>query len=582
MKFYRFTSLLFAALLVLLAEKDACAQWKKVAPNLVVSPPYGLTEGGGGAMIYQSGIVWSGFYNLWMSADTGRTWSLRTPFPGPANHPWISDIAFYDDQTGVISVGWQFAHDIYITHDEGLSWKRITAPNFSGRFYGVCFGYSSDNIFASTDAGDIYSTNDGGLNWGITHLGRSVICIRLGKNGVLHALVAKSFLVQASMYTSTDFGSNWSKESGLFDLSSYSFDQDKCDPMTFYLPNDAWTTSQKSDTTSEIWVTTNSGSSWIPNTPHTPPYYCGSISAVPHAVFTQTLFGIERSTNQGKTWQSIGGPSYHNIYSSNYSRFVTAINSNIVLAVDSQGSVWLTTNSGGDSISNAQTIILQTADQKTDTIGGTVAVPIRLKGLNDTEDVDIVIHYNPILNYTGTYSPAGMKMDIPNESWIGRSKIHITAADSSRILAYSYFDVFADSSVFPKVFFDSVTTLKQRIDPCTLALIPTVTIPANATITPSSGCSIQTISRFMHDSTMPQLSIMPNPTSGEISISSTQNLGDCSITVYDMLGIKQSTSSVILQKNNPAKIILPVANGVYNVRVLSAERTYDLRVMVNK
>jgi hypothetical protein len=86
----------------------------------------------------------------------------------------------------------------------------------------------------------------------------------------------------------------------------------------------------------------------------------------------------------------------------------------------------------------------------------------------------------------------------------------------------------------------------------------------------------------MHDSTMPQLSIIPNPTSGEISITSTQNLGEVSVAVYDMLGIKQSTSSITIQKNNPVKVILPAVNGVYNLRVRSAERTYDLRVVVNR
>jgi hypothetical protein len=85
----------------------------------------------------------------------------------------------------------------------------------------------------------------------------------------------------------------------------------------------------------------------------------------------------------------------------------------------------------------------------------------------------------------------------------------------------------------------------------------------------------------MHE-ILPQLSIIPNPTSGEISITSTQDLGDVTITVYDMLGVKQSMNALILQKGTPAKLVLPEANGVYNVRVRSAARTYDLRVVVSK
>jgi hypothetical protein len=34
--------------------------------------------------------------------------------------------------------------------------------------------------------------------------------------------------------------------------------------------------------------------------------------------------------------------------------------------------------------------------------------------------------------------------------------------------------------------------------------------------------------------------------------------------------------------NNPAKLALPAASGVYNVRVRSAERSWDLRAVVNR
>jgi hypothetical protein len=86
----------------------------------------------------------------------------------------------------------------------------------------------------------------------------------------------------------------------------------------------------------------------------------------------------------------------------------------------------------------------------------------------------------------------------------------------------------------------------------------------------------------MLDSTLPTLRIVPNPTSGEISITSSGDLGAVNVAVYDMLGAKQNESIATMQKNSPTKIMLPAANGMYNVRVRSGERTFDLRVVVSR
>ncbi len=188
------------------------------------------------------------------------------------------------------------------------------------------------------------------------------------------------------------------------------------------------------------------------------------------------------------------------------------------------------------------------------------------------------MHYDKELTYHGSYSPANVQLDIPGEGWSGRSKLHIAQAKPDIVLGYARFDVFNDS-LTPQfhVTFDSVTVL-TAVAPCQYILPASVT----STITPPSGCSIQTLSRFMHDGTLPQLSIIPNPTSGNISITSTSDLGEVSVAVYDMLGVKRSVGSLSLGKNSPAKLMLPVGNGVYDVRVSSAEKNWDLRVVVSK
>ncbi len=222
-------------------------------------------------------------------------------------------------------------------------------------------------------------------------------------------------------------------------------------------------------------------------------------------------------------------------------------------------------------------LVLTTNDQTTNTIGGTVDVPITIGGLDHDEDVDLVMHYNNELTYQGSYSPANIQMDIPGSQWSGRSKLHITQVKPNTIAGFARFDVFNDSLSKSQVRFDSVT-VPTAVVPCQY-IIPEF---ATSTITPPFNCGADIISRFLHNGTVPQLSINPNPTSGEVLISATQKLGEVSVDVYDMLGIKRSAGTLSLGKNSPAKFILPEVNGVYNLRIRSAEKSWDLRVIVSR
>jgi photosystem II stability/assembly factor-like uncharacterized protein len=217
---------------------------------------------------------------------------------------------------------------------------------------------------------------------------------------------------------------------------------------------------------------------------------------------------------------------------------------------------------------------IATSNQSTDTIGGSIYVPITISGLDHTEDIELVLHYEKDLKYEGSYSGT-IQLDIANEQWPGRSKLHISQAKRDVILGYAKFDVFGDS-IPSHVTFDSVTILTAK-SPCQYILPASVT----STITPPSGCGIQTLTHFLRDSLMPRLSVVPNPTSGEVSITSTVALGEVIIAVYDMLGIKQNIIYATLQKNIPAKILLPSFNGVYNLVVQTLQNSWNLRAVVS-
>ncbi len=66
--------------------------------------------------------------------------------------------------------------------------------------------------------------------------------------------------------------------------------------------------------------------------------------------FQTAAMALQRSTDDGVTWTNIGGPTQEFD-----TRTIAAVNSNIVLVLDANGSVWRTMNSGGDSLTLAET-----------------------------------------------------------------------------------------------------------------------------------------------------------------------------------------------------------------------------------
>ena len=553
-----------SVVLILLASGNIAAQWKLAASNVIT--PIFRPYNGGGVIINHNGTLWAGYKDVWMSADTGKSWSLRTPF-NTFNNSCIKDISFFDDNIGLATTQ---NGEVYITQDRGLSWIRHVPPNpLLPSIESGCFAGSSVHVIACTYTGDLYVSNDGGMTWSMNPIDSAAYQLQAGSGG--NAYLISGTTAGSKLWETHTFGGIWVTLLGQFNPDSYSFVRDRCDTSLFYVAND--NLASKAENSSRVFISPDVGQSWQANDLHLKPYLCGSITASSDAIFVQTFYGVRRSTDQGQTWNDIGGPP--NITDT---RFVTAIDNNVVVAVDSFGSVWVTTNSGGDSLSiiDGSKLSLQTADQKTDTIGGTVAVPISINGLTTTQDFDLTIHYDPLLSYQGTYS-GNMKLDIAGESWSGRSRIHIQGANSSGVLANAYFIVFSDSSGKPIVTIDSLKIL-TAIVPCNNIL----NISASSTLTPVSGCGADILTQFIRDSLMQQLRIVPNPSNGDFSIISSAVLGEVNVTIYDMLGRKQEESIVSLAKDMQTKLSFPLPNGVFLLRVRSATKLYELSIVVNR
>ena len=646
-------------MLLAIAGGETRAQWRITVPMLVP------VDGGGSAICFNGGILWIvGNQQLFRSVDSGITWSVAGAFPG-----FLVDVDFIDSLHGVIAT----QSDTYLTSDGGVTHKSLGFVSNS-----ACFGQDTLTIGAAqvfgTNTGFLSVTSDGGNTWQTNSRGLPLCVRRLTNGGLMFFSDVKP---NGFLTWTLDKGATWAGGGTGIDWDSYSFAQDSCDHNRIYLSHEdvgAVVAKTYTDKFSKIFLTTDMGNTWQTIVSNPEPFFSGSIAAGRQAIYCPTVAsGIYRSLDRGMTWSSIGGPNI-----AFDTRLIAAINDNIIIALDTEGNIWRTDNSGGDSVllqpglgtlqlsthslftttsltcgdSDVEPITMQgfgciplfvartafvgadsasyhinylgsdsisvvfapqgtgqyqcnlvltlgdgttdtialggtttggnfpltmaTADQKTDTIGATVSVPLQFNGLMGTENIDVVMHYTGAdLVYDSSVDLLGGKVDVPGEQWQGRSMLHLANAQSGVIVGYARFNVFSDSLTKPVVTFDSVHVQAAG---CKYQL----PAPVSSTITPVQGCGTQLISELMRTGHIPNLSFSPNPTMGEVIIFSSSDLGNTTIEIYDMLGTKRSQTELTLTANTPAQLILPQADGMYTIRVRSAAGVFSSRVIVRR
>lgn len=654
--------LVFVPLLTL--ATGAGAQWKNVAPNLVAGTEFG------GAMQFRDGVIWAGGDNLWRSADLGATWRQSGNFRNAS----INDIAFFDKQNGLLGTD---AQGVFRTTDGGNTWLHVLV---AGAISKVSFNGSALMLQALDFSGLFYTSTNGGTNWTTSNVSngecRSFATARDGA----------SYVQSASIYTnpytgvvlkSVDQGHTWVAATGVMDGDCHTLAVDSCDAARLYLVNEEIYT--PTDSIAQLYLSTDAGTSWqVVDSRHSL-FYSGALSTTRDALFVGTLdsvLGTYRSVDRGETWKSIGGPA-----TPRDSRNLAGIDQNTLLAMDASGSIWLTTNGGGDSVSytgpfdgtvafsadslfqgdtlrcDSATLPLYIVDSgchpplpqrytitgpdaasfrvvdqaqdsiavqfipghsgamnatldirladgsdrsialagfsappttlafdasslnvKTDTIGGDVWVPIKIDGLSRPEVVELILHYpRPDLVYDGSVDRLGKQVDVPGEVWQGRSKLRILDDTPGTVAAYAHFNVFSDTNYHPQVTFDSVT-IPSALSPCSYSLPPAVI----ATIFPLDSCGDQMLSRWIHLGEVPVLRIQPNPSNGNISISSSRNVGTASVEVMDALGTLRGRFELSLSKAVPSELSLELESGVYYLRVSSRFGEESVPLMIAK
>lgn len=320
----------------ILCVGNSFSQWTNVAQGLLGNS--GTDPGG--RIIYKNGIIWAGKKDVWMSADMGKTWSKRSPIPGTGGDV-VMDIMFLDAMVGIVVV----FDGMYLTKDQGVTWRYFTVSGSSGSFNSGSLSGNANNIILTSNGGDVYVSNNGGLTWVSKIKDGCAFNVLGGNDASVYVLAGSSS--GGKMYISYDFGNTWRQTPGTYDWDCFSLARDICDTNTFYIANEDIIA--PTDGKSCVFRSTNSGLTWTKHNPQSLPYHSGSISSVEGAVFVQTYEGIDRSTDKGITWKSINGPSLPLD-----TRCVATVTNNLIISTDEvDGSIFITNNSGGDSLSAA-------------------------------------------------------------------------------------------------------------------------------------------------------------------------------------------------------------------------------------
>jgi photosystem II stability/assembly factor-like uncharacterized protein len=522
------------------------------------------------------------------SSDGGNTWYVSKL------DNFVTGVIPIIGGSAVALSGSSGGASIFITTDYGATWVRKNGKIDFDTYSFAIDPCSTDRVYAVNEEGstisnglsEIYITNDGGQSWQSKASQKRIYysgSISIASNAIYCQTI------NSGIVRSTDFGANWSTING----PSAPYDTRLVCAVDDNLIIAA-------DQNGNIWRTNNSGGDTVRGSVR-----FTRLSVLPADLFSgDTLLPCDPPVTRGVRIEAVfcNSPSvlsqkilgadsldYKLVHAA--PKTLTGVDSVIIEfnPLDSgarhglfemmlEDSTIIDIPLGGFG-RGASRILLSAIGGSTDTIGGTVYVPILLKGATSVPSVEFVVHYDtaPVV-YIGSFSRTGIRLDIANEFWPGRSKLHAdrSANSTDTIIGYSIFAGYPITGPCTSVGFDSLS-IQDSLAPC--AFIPGGI--ANVQICFPFGCGVATISEFMRYHKAPTLSAFPNPTPGFVTLSSNISLEGSIIQVVDCLGTIRF-SSMAIQKDSSTQLDLSrLPQGRYFVRVISSEGPRSISIVRN-
>ncbi len=322
----------------LLFIPSAQAQWFLRAANVLRPFNNIAVKSSGGGIFFEQGRIWiapraDGTVKIndqiFVSSDLGNSWTHVTVAP-MMPMDWIMNISFSDKNFGAIL---SQQGSLYITNDGGITWKN-----------GNSTGGDKIKVFSPTRyivAGDgPIVTFDGGNNWKYPSYDLTLnLCT--DNLGVLYSSGDNS------LYISRDSGVTWIKKPEFYFHDTYtSATHTACYDSVIYLnnENDLQIASQKG--LCQLYISTNGGLSFHSTLVSGNPYLTGTVACGKRGLaYCQTYNGMLMTTDYGTTWSDIGGPGGILDCVS-----FALINDSTIVALDSLGNVWMTTNANNHDL----------------------------------------------------------------------------------------------------------------------------------------------------------------------------------------------------------------------------------------
>jgi photosystem II stability/assembly factor-like uncharacterized protein len=209
---------------------DGGKTWRNVASALPAStdtpPPGHLPFGGQKSGIHflnvstgwiTGTVVVSDLAWLYVSHDGGSTWyqqSLSLPTGVPSAQLSLISPTFFSASDGILPVifsdgvtGRGFATDVYVTYDEGTTWKGTTPISLAA----VAIDFVDRQHGWATDGTILYRTSDGGQQWAKLSPGanfKQIICLSFASSTTGWAIGRQSN-TSAFLLKTTDGGKTW-------------------------------------------------------------------------------------------------------------------------------------------------------------------------------------------------------------------------------------------------------------------------------------------------------------------------------------------------------------------------------------
>ncbi len=254
-----------------------------------------------------------------MTTNGGLNWSLKN-----SGGPELKKIKFPSKDTGyaVATFG-----GLYKSFNAGQSWSSSTLP--SGTFYGMDF-YNTNLGFlvgqGSSGGASIFKTSDGGTNWSVLDFipTSEITDIQMLSPLLGYAVGFNFFTYEGHFYKTTDGGNSWTPQIISILPNQLMFNTVYfTDSLTGFIGGNIYDNSIASDYIGVIYKTTNGGSSWNSqnltnvNVINDMQFINDTIGFVAGNLFGSTgcmTSAVLKTENKGNTWSlQYTGPSIYGI-----------------------------------------------------------------------------------------------------------------------------------------------------------------------------------------------------------------------------------------------------------------------------